>query len=167
MCGGLQVLAGGHCTALCISVVEEVFCEFGREPLGAASLAQVHQAKLTRDGSIVAVKIQHPDVRRNGYTDMGTMDVSKDKSFSATVANQLPPSLPPSPPLPQFLVACVHWIFPEFRFQWLADEVRRNLPIELNFRCEAKNQDIFSSMFKHLSFVKVTPSSMPCPACWP
>lgn len=107
--------------------VEDVFCELSREPLGAASLAQVHRAKLRKDGSVVAVKIQHPDVRRNGYTDMDTMD---------------------------FLVACVHWLFPDFHFQWLADEVRRNLPIELDFRCEARNQDKFSVMFKHLSFVK-------------
>ena len=58
------------------SLVEDVFCELSREPLGAASLAQVHRAKLRKDGSVVAVKIQHPDVRRNGYTDMDTMDVS-------------------------------------------------------------------------------------------
>lgn len=48
------------------------------EPLGAASLAQVHSATLRKDGSQVAVKIQHPDVRRNGYTDMDTIDVSQE-----------------------------------------------------------------------------------------
>ena len=46
-------------------------------------------------------------------------------------------------------------IFPMFRFQWLADEVRRNLPIELDFRCEARNQEKFSKTFKHLTFAKV------------
>ena len=59
-----------HCT------VEEVFCEVCPEPLGAASLAQVHRARLRRDGREVAIKIQHPDVRKNGYTDMDTIDVS-------------------------------------------------------------------------------------------
>lgn len=49
----------------------------------------------------------------------------------------------------------MHWVFPSFRFQWLADEVRRNLPLELDFRCEAHNQDKFSAMFKHLGFAKV------------
>ncbi len=47
------------------------------EPLGAASLAQVHRARLCGDSREVAIKIQHPDVRRNGYTDMDTIDVSK------------------------------------------------------------------------------------------
>ena len=56
----------------------------------------------------------------------------------------------------QFLVACVHAIFPSFRFQWLADEIRRNLPNELDFRCEARNQEKFSALFKHLTFVKVS-----------
>ena len=72
-----------------MSAVEEVFSEFGQEPLGAASLAQVHQARLTRDGSIVAVKIQHPDVGTNGYTDLGTMEVRRMPSCSLFT---LPPS---------------------------------------------------------------------------
>ena len=56
----------------------------------------------------------------------------------------------------QFLIACVHWVFPTFRFQWLADEIRHNLPIELNFLCEAQNQERFTVMFKHLGFIKVS-----------
>ena len=56
--------------------VSEIFSEISPEPLGAASLAQVHRATLRRDGSQVAVKVQHPDVRKNGYTDMDTIDVS-------------------------------------------------------------------------------------------
>lgn len=56
---------------------------------------------------------------------------------------------------PQFLVASVHTIFPTFRFQWLADEVRRNLPIELDFCCEARNQDRFTQTYKHLTFARV------------
>lgn len=54
----------------------------------------------------------------------------------------------------QFLVTCVHWVFPDFTFEWLADEVRRNLPMELDFRLEAQNQERFSDMFSHLTFVK-------------
>lgn len=58
--------------------------------------------------------------------------------------------------LPQFLVASVHRIFPMFRFQWLADEVRRNLPIELDFRNEANNQERFNHTYKHLTFARVS-----------
>lgn len=42
--------------------VSEVFAEFERTPLAAASIAQVHAAKLA-DGSEVVVKILRPDVR--------------------------------------------------------------------------------------------------------
>ena len=42
--------------------ISKLFSEFGREPIAAASLGQVHQAKL-RDGRPVVVKIQRPDIR--------------------------------------------------------------------------------------------------------
>jgi len=54
--------------------VEEVFEWFSPEPLGTASLAQVHRA-LTRDGREMAVKIQHPHVKAHSYVDIRTMEV--------------------------------------------------------------------------------------------
>lgn len=48
----------------------------------------------------------------------------------------------------------MHWLFPDFRFQWLVDEIRRNLPKELNFQKEASNQERFSKLFLHLDYVK-------------
>ena len=53
---------------------DELFLELEATPLGAASLAQCHRGVL-RDGRVVAVKIQHPDVGKNAYTDMETMEV--------------------------------------------------------------------------------------------
>ncbi len=56
-------------------VVDEVFSSLSPEPLGAASLAQVHRGTLRSNGEDVAIKVQHPYVRSNGYTDMDTVDV--------------------------------------------------------------------------------------------
>ena len=42
--------------------ISKAFAEFEREPIAAASLGQVHRAKL-RDGRPVVVKIQRPDIR--------------------------------------------------------------------------------------------------------
>ncbi len=53
-------------------------------------------------------------------------------------------------PSPQFLVGCVHWLFPDFTFQWLVEEIRTNLPVELDFSHEAHNQERFTIMFSHL-----------------
>jgi aarF domain-containing kinase len=52
----------------------EIFSDIEEEPIGAASLAQVHKATL-KDGTVVAVKVQHPYVRGNSLVDMKTMEV--------------------------------------------------------------------------------------------
>lgn len=51
-----------------------MFTDFEPKPLGAASLAQVHKAKLP-DGTIVAVKVQHPKVKAHSFVDIKTMEV--------------------------------------------------------------------------------------------
>ncbi|XP_046669485.1 aarF domain-containing kinase 1 isoform X1 [Homalodisca vitripennis] len=104
-----------------------VFEEIDGEPLGAASLAQVHRARL-KDGTIVAVKVQHPYVQGNSLVDMKTMEV---------------------------LVKIVSWVFPNFKFQWLVDETKRNIPLELDFRLEAENIEKVRRMFSHLSWLKI------------
>jgi aarF domain-containing kinase len=49
--------------------LEDLFEEFEPEPLGVASLAQVHKAKL-KDGTPVAVKVQHSYVLRQSIGDI-------------------------------------------------------------------------------------------------
>ena len=52
--------------------VNEIFAEIDRTPLGSASLAQVHRAKL-RSGEDVAVKVQRPGVRETMAQDIDIM----------------------------------------------------------------------------------------------
>ncbi|CAL1548366.1 unnamed protein product [Lymnaea stagnalis] len=107
--------------------VEEMFVEFDPEPLGAASLAQVHKAKLS-DGRVVAVKIQHPKVKAHSNVDIKTME---------------------------FLVHALGWFFPEFQYQWLAEETRKNLPIELDFLNEGQNCERVEKILRKFKFLKV------------
>lgn len=94
--------------------LDNVYSEFDPEPIGVASLAQVHQAKLKDSNEAVAVKVQHRAIRSYAEVDM----------FVVSLA-----------------VGLVKRIFPEFEFDWLADEMRVNLPKELDFVQEAHNAE--------------------------
>ncbi len=52
--------------------INDLFVEFDKDPVAAASLSQVHKAKLA-DGSIVAVKIQRPNVAEIIKTDISIL----------------------------------------------------------------------------------------------
>ncbi|KAG0720575.1 putative aarF domain-containing protein kinase 1 [Chionoecetes opilio] len=105
---------------------EDLFVEFEPKPLGAASLAQVHRAML-HDGRLVAVKIQHPLVKMHSKVDMKGMEL---------------------------LVQAVSLVFPEFDFTWLVEEMKKNLPRELNFTAEAHNAERVAAQFSHLPWLK-------------
>jgi aarF domain-containing kinase len=92
---------------------EELFESFDPQPLGTASLAQVHRATL-KNGQEVAVKVQHPYVRGNSIVDMKTMEI---------------------------LVHLMQLVFPDFKMDWLVEESKKNLPIELDFVNEGKNAE--------------------------
>jgi predicted unusual protein kinase regulating ubiquinone biosynthesis (AarF/ABC1/UbiB family) len=53
---------------------EEIFSEFAKEPLAAASLGQVHRAVL-RDGREAAVKVQYPGIEKIIETDIKMFEV--------------------------------------------------------------------------------------------
>jgi ubiquinone biosynthesis protein len=52
--------------------ISKAFAEFDREPLAAASLAQVHRAYM-RDGRAVVVKVQRPDIREQIVEDLESL----------------------------------------------------------------------------------------------
>jgi len=106
---------------------EDIFLSFEPEPLGTASLAQVHRARL-KDGREVAMKIQHPQVKRRSNVDIATME---------------------------FLVHCFCLVFPDFEFKWLAEETRKNLPLELDFLHEGQNSEKLARLLQDVPFLKI------------
>ncbi|GAA5938003.1 hypothetical protein JCM3775_002427 [Rhodotorula graminis] len=88
------------------------FSSFDPEPIGVASLAQVHRAVDRESGRLVAVKCMHPDIEEFSAIDMRTTT---------------------------FLLRIVKRVFPEFEFTWLGEEMEANLPLEMDFRHEAAN----------------------------
>jgi len=53
--------------------LSKAFSQFEEQPIAAASLGQVHRAAL-RDGRIVAVKVQRPDIARTVAADLEALD---------------------------------------------------------------------------------------------
>ncbi|XP_011505757.1 PREDICTED: uncharacterized aarF domain-containing protein kinase 1 [Ceratosolen solmsi marchali] len=105
----------------------EIFESIEKEPLGTASLAQVHKAVL-KNGHPVAVKVQHRTVKTNSYVDIKTMSV---------------------------LVKITSWIFPDFKFDWLVDETKKNIPRELDFNLEGKNAEKVKMLFSNYSWLHI------------
>lgn len=108
--------------------LEDLFTEFEEEPIGAASFAQVHKAKLKSNGQEVAIKVQHPKVQKHSLVDMTTMDV---------------------------LVNVMAKLFPNFSFLWLAETTKKNIPIELDFTNEGKNADKTRKLLEYFDWLKV------------
>jgi ubiquinone biosynthesis protein len=104
--------------------LEAVFADFDWTPLGSASLAQVHRARLIKEDKIVAVKIQRPDIRPL---------IRADLDILTTIAARLNE-------LRTYQI---------FDFPGLVEELRFSLTRELDFTREARNMKIFS---KTLSF---------------
>lgn len=58
------------CEALGIASLDEVFAEWEEAPVAAASLAQVHRARLAGSGELVAVKVQRPSALETVSKDL-------------------------------------------------------------------------------------------------
>ena len=65
---------------------KEIFLEIEEEPIASASIAQVHRARL-RDGTLVAVKIQRPDIE-----DIIETDITILESLAARLERAVPES---------------------------------------------------------------------------
>ena len=47
-------------------------------------------------------------------------------------------------------------IFPEFQFQWLVDQIKANLPLELDFLNEGKNCEKMRDVLTDFSGIRVS-----------
>ncbi|KAF3491920.1 uncharacterized protein GIQ15_01437 [Arthroderma uncinatum] len=101
--------------------IDEIFSSFDPEPIGAASLAQVHVAVLRETGQKVAIKVQHPTLE-----EWAPLDLS----------------------LTRFTFSALKRVFPEYDLEWLAREMDLSLPQELDFQMEAENARTAREYFK-------------------
>ena len=94
--------------------LSKAFAEFEREPLAAASLAQVHRAWM-RDGRAVVVKVQRPDIREQIILDLESLEE-----------------------MAKFLDAHTE-VGRRYEFENMLVGLRRSLLRELDFKLEANN----------------------------
>jgi predicted unusual protein kinase regulating ubiquinone biosynthesis (AarF/ABC1/UbiB family) len=99
---------------------ERVFFEFSHEPVAAASIGQVHRARLF-DGTPVAVKVQYPGV---------------DVAIKADLDNAL------------LLYSAARVIAPGIDPEPVVSELRERMGEELDYRIEAANQEEFRAAYK-------------------
>lgn len=99
--------------------MEDVFEEFDVKATAAASLAQVHKARL-KDGTEVAVKVQYPGLESALNADLFAMST---------------------------LAAVAAVLFPASDWRWMFTELREKLSEELDFRNEADNAARLAACF--------------------
>ena len=107
--------------------VDEHFAEFEREAFAAASIGQVHRAKLL-DGRSVAVKIQYPGVAEALEADLRNAGV---------------------------MVRLAKAIAPGLDARSVARELRERVMEELDYEYEAQNQRSFARAYRGHPFIHV------------
>jgi len=97
-----------------------LFESFDEAPIAAASLAQVHKARLRSSGKTVAVKIQRPGLERSIESDLFTMSS---------------------------LSVLTKFFFPSFDFTFMVDEFKSRLEKEIDFELEGRNCERLARAF--------------------
>jgi ubiquinone biosynthesis protein len=112
------------------SPVDRLFAQFDDEPVGSASIAQVHSAVL-RNGTMVAIKVQRPDIEKVIELDLAIL---RDL---ARFAERHVPEMAVLNPV------------------GVVEEFSATLLKELDFTNEAKNAERFAQQFEDNEWIKV------------
>ena len=111
---------------------EDIFADIEREPVAAASIAQVHRARL-KDGRAVAIKVQYPDVESLVATDLAVLEQ---------------------------IVKVVARLAPSIQLRPILDYLKETLPLELDFRREAESMMRLRAALAHRTDV-IVPAFFP------
>ena len=107
--------------------VDEAFADFDPEAVAAASIGQVHRARL-HDGRAVAVKVQYPGVARAVRADLQNMGL---------------------------ILRAAKRIAPGMDAKAMAEEIRERLSEELDYELEADSQRAFARTWHGHPFIMV------------
>ena len=137
----LQANAPPMATELAAAVVAEelgrapeaVFAEFSPRPVAAASIGQVHDARL-HDGRRVAVKVQYPGVAEAIRADLANTELL---AVLFRMLSSLAPGLTQTDP------------------REVAAEISERIGEEVDYRIEAKNQTLFADAYRGHPFIRV------------
>ncbi len=112
---------------------EELFAEFSPVPIAAASIGQVHAARL-HDGTEVAVKVQYPGVAEALHADLANTELLV--TFFKIVKGVVPQ-------------------YRNFDVRAVADEVAERIGEELDYGMERANQAEFAEHYRGHPFARV------------
>jgi predicted unusual protein kinase regulating ubiquinone biosynthesis (AarF/ABC1/UbiB family) len=110
--------------------LSNLFPTFDPEPLAAASLGQVHRA-VTRDGQVLAVKVQRPDIREGVLDDLEAISQIAEFVDNHTEIGK------------------------RFNFGGMVDEFKRSMLAELDYRQEARNLETLRDNLADYSLIMV------------
>ena len=94
--------------------ISKAFSEFDAEPIAAASIGQVHRARM-RDGREVVVKVQRPNIREHILKDLEALAEISELIDKHTEVGR------------------------RYEFQTMLEEFRKSILRELDYRLEANN----------------------------
>ncbi|WP_158276737.1 ABC1 kinase family protein [Paraconexibacter algicola] len=109
------------------AAIPDVFASFDETPLAAASIGQVHRARL-HDGREVVVKVQYPGIAEAIHADMQNLRLGL--KLLASIA-------------------------PGIDTGAIADEIRERIAEELDYELEASNQRAMARVYRDHPFVVV------------